>query len=233
MSIDDSGEYSGTDVLEAMAEAEKYNGFLIELINSRLNEDYNVVDFGAGLGTFAIEVERKCANLVCVEPDLKQVSIIASKNLKVVADPASIESRSIDFLYSLNVFEHIKDDKAAMHEVARLLKPNACALIYVPANQILFSALDEKVGHHRRYSKKSLISLFTSENLEIKNIEYVDSVGFFAALMYKTFGNSNGDLSVKSVKIYDRFVFPLSRWIDKFTNSFLGKNLLIEIKRLS
>ena len=106
-------------------------------------------------------------------------------------------------------------------------------MIYVPANQILFSALDEKVGHHRRYSKKSLISLFTSENLEIKNIEYVDSVGFFAALIYKTFGNSNGNLSVKSVKIYDRFVFPLSRWIDKFTNSFLGKNLLIEVKRLS
>ena len=233
MSIDNSGDYSGTDVLEAMAEAKKYNRFLIGLINSRLNEDYSVVDLGAGLGTFAVEVEKNCANLICVEPDLKQASVISSKNLKVVASTAGIESRTIDFLYSLNVFEHIEDDVAAMQEVSRLLKPNSFALIYVPANQILFSSLDEKVGHYRRYSKKSLIALCTSENLEITNVEYVDFVGFFAALAYKTFGNSNGDLSVNSVKLYDRFVFPLSRWIDKLTNSFIGKNLLIEVRRLS
>ena len=220
-------------MLEAMAEAEKYNSFLVGLINSRLNEAYSVVDFGAGLGTFAVEVEKNCANLVCVEPDLKQASIISAKNLQVVANTANLESKTIDFLYSLNVFEHIEDDKAAMQEVSRILKPNAFALIYVPANEILFSSLDKKVGHYRRYSKKSLIALCKSVNLEITMVEYVDFLGFFAALAYKTFGNSNGDLSVKSVKLYDRFIFPLSRVLDKVTHSVIGKNLVIEVKRLS
>jgi hypothetical protein len=72
--------------------------------------------------------------------------------------------------------------------------------------------------------------LFTSENLEITNVEYVDFVGFFAALAYKTFGNSNRNLSFK---LYDRCVFPVIRWVNKLTNSFIGKNLLIEVKRLS
>jgi SAM-dependent methyltransferase len=223
--------YTGTDNLEAMAEAKRYNQFLVGLITSRLNKTYSVVDFGAGIGTFAVAIEKSCANLVCVEPDVKQISLIMSKNLQVVSDITSIESETIDFLYSLNVLEHIENDEAAVREVARVLKPNAIALIYVPAKNILFSAMDYKVGHYRRYSKKSLRTLVTSANFEITRLEYVDCIGFFATLAYKIFGNANGDLSVSAVKFYDRYLFPISRLLDKITHPVIGKNLIVEIRR--
>lgn len=224
--------YTGTDILEAMAEAKRYNKFLVSLITCRLNESDRVVDFGAGIGTFAVAIEESCANLVCVEPDVKQISIMTSNNLNVVSDIAEIESETIDFLYSLNVFEHIEDDQAALREVARVLKPNAIALIYVPARNILYSAMDKKVGHYRRYSKKSLRTLVHSANFEITRLEYVDCIGFFAALGYKVFGNSKGDLSIEVVKFYDRYLFPISRLLDKITHPAIGKNLMLELRRV-
>lgn len=224
--------YTGTDILEAMAEAKRYNKFLVSLINSRLKETYRVVDFGAGIGTFAVEVEKNCRDLICVEPDVYQISMMMSKSLKVVSDIARIQSKTIDFLYSLNVFEHIEDDQAALREVARVLKPNGVALIYVPARNILFSSMDKKVGHYRRYSKSSLRTLVKSANFEVIRLEYVDCIGFFAALGYKIFGNSNGDLSVEAVKFYDRYLFPISRLLDKIVHPAIGKNLILELRRV-
>lgn len=151
--------------------------------------------------------------------------------LNVDSDIKYVKDESIDFLYSLNVFEHIENDSAAMSEVYRVLKPGGKALIYVPANQKLFSAMDAKVGHYRRYSKKQLGGL-AQERLGSKTkLEYVDSIGYFAALAYKYVGSKTGNLSVRSIKFYDRFIFPLSRQIDKVTNSFLGKNLVLEIQK--
>ena len=83
------------------------------------------------------------------------------------------------------------------------------------------------MGHHRRYLIKNLSSKLLLAGFEIQKAQYVDSIGFFASLFYKYFGNNQGLISVDSVKLYDRLVFPFSSMLDYLTNKIFGKNLLI------
>src|SRR4051794_37472104 len=67
-----SGAYAGTDVLEIMAEAKNYNAYLAALIDRRLRPGMRVLDFGAGVGTFAEPLARRGVNVICVETDAAQ-----------------------------------------------------------------------------------------------------------------------------------------------------------------
>ena len=64
----------------------------------------------------------------------------------------------------------------------------------------------------------------------VERCRYVDSLGFFAALVYRLVSRS-GTLNTRSVERYDRFVFPLSRRIDRVAGRWIGKNLLLEAGR--
>jgi hypothetical protein len=58
----------------------------------------------------------------------------------------------------------------------------------------------------------------------------VDSIGFFASLLIKILGwKSVGNIgSPQSLKLYDKFIFPISRIIDRITlGRLLGKNLIM------
>ena len=69
---------------------------------------------------------------------------------------------------------------------------------------------------------------------KIKKIQYVDSIGFFASLALKIFGyNTNSGLgSRKSIKFYDKYIFPVSKIFDMIGLKYLfGKNLLIIAKK--
>ena len=54
----DTFEYAGIDNLEVMAKATNYYNFLAGIISHYVHSGDRVIDFGAGLGTFA-QVGRK------------------------------------------------------------------------------------------------------------------------------------------------------------------------------
>lgn len=107
------------------------------------------------------------------------------------------------------------------------LKPGGKLFIYVPAFQLLSSAMDKKVGHCRRYGRAELTDKVKEAGFRIIDSRYADSLGFLASLVYKWQGNDSGDINRGALKVYDRFVFPLSRAIDVFASSFVGKNLTL------
>jgi len=71
-----------------------------------------------------------------------------------------------DAVVSGDVLEHIEDDKAAVAEIFRVLKPGGMAVISVPADPQKWSIDDDWSGHKRRYAKDQLISLFKSSGFE-------------------------------------------------------------------
>lgn len=113
-----------------------------------------------------------------------------------------------------------------------ILKPGGRLLLYVPALNILFSSMDRKIGHFRRYRRKDLAQLARRVGFEIERCEYADSMVFFAALLYKMIGSRRGDVSPRGLKIYDRYVFPLSCVLDRMGGSkVFGKNLVAILRR--
>lgn len=217
--------YSGRDNLEAMKKATRYNNYLVELIRKFATGD-RIVDHGAGAGTFARLVSEGGAKVVCMEPDVDLRNELSASGFEVAATLAEIAEESVDYAYTLNVLEHIRDDGEAITELHRCLKPGGKLLVYVPAFQVLYSQMDEHVGHFRRYRRGPLAQLLSSAGFDVKAARYVDSLGFVATLVYKLIGDRSGNVSPGSVAFYDSVVFPVSRIIDFLTFGSFGKNLM-------
>jgi hypothetical protein len=122
------------------------------------------------------------------------------------------------------VLEHIENDRESLALWAKKLKPGGKMFIYVPAFNLLYSPFDKQAGHCRRYRKKTLVNCFTEAGLQIEKAGYADSVGFFVSLIYKLI-NSDGKISNASLRLYDRFLFPVSRFCDTFCSALFGKNV--------
>lgn len=221
------GQYSGSDNLEVMLSALNYNQYLLNLISRFVGNSSKIVDFGAGIGTFAKAMRNNGYPVNCIEPDKLQSKIIENQGISVIPLLGSIGQNRVDYLYSLNVLEHIEDDQSILKEIYLSLVPGGHALIYVPAFEILFSSMDRKVGHFRRYTKKDLTEKLIKANFIIKKARYVDCLGFFASLAFRFLGNRSGAIGIRSVYIYDRIIFPISRLFDRFFQYFLGKNVWV------
>src|SRR5262245_18529388 len=136
-----------------MEEAINYNRFLGELARADAMPGRTIVDFGAGIGTFSPQLATSRFPVTCVEADARLRGGLENKGLPVRGSLDELPNGSVDYLYSLNVLEHIEDDAAIVHVWARKLRPGGRLLVYVPAFNILFSSMDRKVGHFRRYKK--------------------------------------------------------------------------------
>ena len=121
--------------------------------------------------------------------------------------------------------EHISDDKAAVDTLYRKLNSNGVLHVYVPAFQVLFSSMDRKIGHFRRYRRKGLGAVLQKARFKIVKLEYVGSLGFLAALVFKWLDNGSGDINVNLLRLYDRLVFPVSRNLDRIFYAIGGKNV--------
>ncbi len=219
--------YSGVDNLEAMQHANNYNRYLTEVVK-RYVDGSDVLDFGAGAGTFADPVSHNRARVCCLEPDATLRAQLAADGFETFAELSAVPHHSLDSIYTLNVLEHIEDDRGTLQALGACLRDNGRLLVYVPAFSVLYSAMDQKVGHFRRYSRTDLVEKLEAAGFKIRHARYVDSLGFLVTLLYKLVDRrGSGSISPGSVKIYDRFVFPLSLWVDRLTGGRFGKNLLV------
>jgi SAM-dependent methyltransferase len=225
--------YSGTDNLEVMAEAVRYNAYLIGLVRACLPErNGRILDFGAGSGTFALPLHREGLPVACVEPDPGLCRLLEQHGLRATQSLPDPPDEPFALIYSLNVLEHIQDDFAALVNLRRHLAPDGTLMLYVPAFQLLYSSMDRKVGHFRRYRRAGLMQLLRRAGYEVQSARYVDSLGFLAALVYRFLGRSDGTIDRKALAAYDRWVFPLSVAVDHLSGRLFGKNLVV-ISRVS
>lgn len=83
---------------------------------------------------------------------------------------------SIDAVVLLNVLEHIKDDRKALQQVWRILKPGGIAVVEVPAGPRLYDVYDKLLMHFRRYELREIANLCEAVGFEITRSSHL---GFF------------------------------------------------------
>jgi SAM-dependent methyltransferase len=126
------------------------------------------LDVGCGTGSFLPVLGRYADRVVGVEP------LGGSPGAGIVAGDAErlpFDQASFDLIVALDVLEHV-DDRAAVGELARVLRPGGWAIITVPAFPRLWSERDELAGHRRRYRRSGLIDLLESVDLVIAETAY-------------------------------------------------------------
>jgi len=223
--------YEGAENLEVMLAAENYNEFLTNLVARWCGLKHQLLDFGAGTGTFARMLRDKGYEVYCVELDQAQAHSLKVQAFRTATSTDGIPDNSIKYIYTLNVLEHIDDDQSQINEFYRILAPCGIVIAYVPAFKRLFGAMDRKVGHFRRYTRRNLCGLFRQAGFEILELTYADSLGFFVTLVFNQFSRSDGVLKQSSVRFYDRVIFPASRLCDLVFSKLFGKNVYVVAKK--
>ncbi len=225
-----SDAYSGVENLEVMEVAHRYRRYLGELISAAggpPRPGQRTLDFGAGVGTYARVARQLGYAVTCCELDPTLRRRLSDDGFATTAGLSGLLDGHIDFAYTLNVLEHIDDDAATLAAILRVLAPGARLLIYVPAFPILFSAMDRKVGHVRRYRRRQLVERVEKAGFTVQSCRHADSLGFLASLVLRLAPGGDGTLHVRTVAFYDRWIFPLSRRLDRLTAPVVGKNLAL------
>jgi hypothetical protein len=193
-----------------------------------------ILDFGAGLGTMAMICQVRGMTPDCMEINDRLRDVVAHRGFQAYPSLEAIPQK-YDGIYSANVLEHIEEDVATLKQLAAALTDDGILTLYIPAFMILYSDFDQNLGHHRRYGKQEIVDKLRCAGFEIKECHYVDCLGFFAWLAAKYLGHKkNLQLgSGLSLKLYDRFIFPISKFLDKLGARFLfGKNLIVVARKL-
>jgi len=98
------------------------------------------------------------------------------KNASIETMPYSDEY--FDFIFLVDILEHIKNEEKAMKELHRVLKTDGLLVVTVPAFMCLWGYHDELVGHLRRYNKTSLKQLSMKTNFTFKALHYYNFLLF-------------------------------------------------------
>lgn len=81
-----------------------------------------------------------------------------------------------DIVTMLDVLEHLSDDKLALREVQRILKPGGALILSVPAYQHMWSAHDEALHHFRRYEKDGLNRVLKKAGFQVWRLSFAMAI---------------------------------------------------------
>ena len=220
----------GASNLEAMEAAANYHRFLVSSLLARVDPTRPILDFGAGSGRHARALRQRGLDVSCVETDPVLRRRLRQEGFQASAGVHEYETKAFGSVYSLNVLEHIEDDAGILRDLFTVTASGGRLILYVPAFPVLFSAMDRRVGHVRRYRRAQFTSLVERAGFRVISCLYIDSLGFVISLVYRWLATT-GALSPWSVAGYDRVVFPMSRALDRVTTRWFGKNILLTAHR--
>jgi 2-polyprenyl-3-methyl-5-hydroxy-6-metoxy-1,4-benzoquinol methylase len=223
-------QYAADD-LETMSEARRYQGHVFELLRSHIGK--SVLEVGCGIGTTSLRLAEIAERLVCIEPNLNCVSRARAAldgNPKITlrichleeCDRDELVRQRFDTIVCVNVLEHIEDDVRALRLFRELVAPTGGrVLIYVPAVQAAYGPLDAALGHHRRYSKRTLRAAFDAAGLDLVALRYTNPIGLIG-WMYNAHVTGATEHTLGQVKLFERFVAPWALPLDRLVAPPIG-----------
>jgi ubiquinone/menaquinone biosynthesis C-methylase UbiE len=130
-----------------------------------------VLDVGAGSGTFTNRLAARGFEVTSTDVTDEALEVLHARVSGAVAraDATSLPfaSASFDALVLAEVLEHLQDDKAALADAARVLRPTGILGITVPRNPAWFSRSDLWAGHVRRYTREQIESRVAMAGFEV------------------------------------------------------------------
>jgi SAM-dependent methyltransferase len=129
-----------------------------------------VLNGGAGQGTLSRRLAGLGYDVTSTDVSPETVELLQrAPGQAVLADVTSLpfEDESFDAAVLGEVLEHIEDDRRALSEIHRVLRPEGVLALSVPANPALFGPSDVWAGHVRRYTRAELIEACSAAGLTV------------------------------------------------------------------
>lgn len=236
--MSDAGTYVGSE-LSLFAHAVRWKRYWSSRIRRYIGS--SVIEVGAGLGSNTTFMnDGSASSWECAEPDEAMSRHLEAARQRgelpgnVVVTRGTLESRGgvpVDTIIYIDVLEHIEDDRDEFRRAASSLTAGGHLIVLAPAHQWLYSAFDAAIGHHRRYTKRSLLRLNDAElELELVEAFYLDSVGLLASAVNR-FMLRSANPSRAQIALWDGVLVSLSRVVDVLTLGSFGKTVVAVWRR--
>ena len=223
---------------ERMARAKNYFAWQARLVTRELGR--RVVEVGCGIGNFTgTLLDREV--VIALDNDPHCTERLAErypgrKNLHVVTSDAGNYAFSElagfhpDSYVCLNVLEHIEDDGAAIAGMASVLMPGGVIVLLLPAFPSLLGPIDKNLGHHRRYTRRSMSRLAAAAGLGVRKAHYMNVCGFFGwwanSHIFRREKQSEGQ-----IEFFDRYVVPILSRIESVVPPPFGQSLFVVLEK--
>jgi SAM-dependent methyltransferase len=213
------------------ADQRRYRAWQHELISPHCGPE--VLEVGAGLGEFAAQFSGLRRHVVS-DVDPGAVASMAAR----FRDRPEVEARRLDLatgdldigapvstVVAINVLEHLEDDRRALRALAGTVEPGGRVVLWVPGYQQLYGDFDRLVGHVRRYTPATLREAFEGAGLRPEVVVPVNLLGGVAWWLTVRRGGV-GSPRPGLVRVYDRFVVPVSRALERRVRPPFGQSVL-------
>ncbi|MBM7119064.1 methyltransferase domain-containing protein [Archangium primigenium] len=210
---DADNQHEGYTTLERMDGASNYNAWLGQRFSEHLGR--RVLEIGAGIGTITEKLEPGLELLIALEVERFYVDRLRNKfrgkphvrpylSDVALADWESLQRERLDTIVLSNVLEHIPDDASAVRRFRQILPEGGRVVVLVPALPQLFGAIDEAVGHHRRYTRDTLRQVLEGNGFALERMEWMNLVGIPGWFMNSRVMRRRS-VPKFQLKVYDRF----------------------------
>ena len=230
--MSESSTYKGSE-LELFARAQNWKKYIAAQMAPHIRG--RVLEVGAGLAnTTPFLFQDQVTDWVCLEPDLSLAARIQNKIAAhelpaccrmvpgTLADlPADVRFQAI--LY-IDVLEHIAADREELASAAQRLLEGGKLIVMSPAHPWLMSEFDLLIGHHRRYTQRSLLAIAPNSLTPIQS-GYLDSAGLLASMANRLLLRQ-GLPTEKQIDFWDRVLVRLSLLLDRILSHHVGKSIL-------
>ena len=221
--------------LEILGGADNYLEMQYEKIERHLGK--RILEVGAGTGNQLARIIGKNPDLILAlerNPDFcgilrerfaQRVQVVCGDMEAVPESQARLLlSARLDTIIAVNFIEHIEDDLGCLTRLASFLEPKGRLVLITPASMLLYSGLDRRYGHFRRYSKKRMEGYCAALNMTLLENRYFNLSGWFGWLVCAKLGGCSC-IDRRSMGIFDRLVGFLDRAESSITLPF-GLSLL-------
>jgi SAM-dependent methyltransferase len=155
-----------------------------------------ILDAGCGsgrnlseLGRFGSVTGLEVSSLSLDAARARGVPNVAAGDLKALP----FEPDAFDLATCLDVIEHIEDDRGALRELHRVVKPGGFLLVTVPSYPRLWSSHDIRNGHFRRYTRSSLLAAAAAAGWSPRRTTHFNVLLLPVAAAYRTFERGRDD----------------------------------------